>query len=326
MRTLPKARHLVFFALLFTIAVAVPIASHAQVAVGISIRTAPPPIPVYEQPPCPQEGFLWTPGFWAYGNTGYYWTPGVWVAPPRVGFLWTPGYWGFAGGLYGWHGGYWGPHVGFYGGVNYGFGYGGVGFFGGRWEGGAFRYNTAAWHVGPGFHGVYEDRSFIHGGEGSRVSFNGEGGIRANPTAEERGYAREEHLGRTSEQLSHQQAARVDRSNYASVNHGTPAHPEGMGVNARQDRQQNRINQGVHSGELTKGETSHIEHNETAIHNEAHNDRAANGGKLTGAEHNHIEHQQNRESRQIYNDKHNAKTDAHPNGGAKGGAKGGEKK
>jgi hypothetical protein len=43
--------------------------------------------------------------------------------------------------------GYWGPHVGFYGGINYGFGYGGVGFFGGEWRGGAFAYNTAVMNV-----------------------------------------------------------------------------------------------------------------------------------------------------------------------------------
>ena len=98
MRMLLKARHLVFFALLFTIAAAIPVASSAQVAVGVSIRVAPPAIPVYEQPPCPTEGFLWTPGYWAYGPAGYYWVPGVWVAPPRVGLLWTPGYWGFVGG------------------------------------------------------------------------------------------------------------------------------------------------------------------------------------------------------------------------------------
>ena len=106
------------------------------------------------------------------------------------------------------------------------------------------------------------------------ASFNG---ARRHPSevrsAEERGYAHEEHFGRTPDQISHQHAARVDRSNYASVNHGTPAHPEGMGVNARQDRQQNRINQGVHSGQMTPGETSHIENNETAIHNEARSDR-----------------------------------------------------
>ena len=56
-------------------------------------------------------------------------------SPPRAGVLWTPGYWGFAGGVYAWHAGYWGPHVGFYGGINYGFGYGGVGFVGGEWRG-----------------------------------------------------------------------------------------------------------------------------------------------------------------------------------------------
>ena len=56
MRTLLKARHLLFFALLF----AIPVVSHAQVAVSITV--APPAIPVYEQPPCPTEGFLWTPG------------------------------------------------------------------------------------------------------------------------------------------------------------------------------------------------------------------------------------------------------------------------
>jgi hypothetical protein len=320
MRTFLRARHLVFLAILF----AIPAASHAQVAIAITV--APPALPVYEQPPCPTEGFLWTPGHWAHGPNGYFWTAGLWVAPPHPGLLWTPGYWGFAGGAYGWHGGYWGPHVGFYGGINYGYGYGGVGFWGGRWEGGAFRYNTAAWHVGAGFHGVYEDRTYINNGAvNNHYSFNGEGGVRAEPTAGERAAMNERHYGHTQEQMEHQRAARVDKSNYVSVNHGTPSHPEGMGVNARQDRQQNRINQGVHSGELTKGETSHIEHNETAIHNEVHNDREANGGHLTAAEHNHVEHQQNKESQQIYNDKRNAKTAAHPAGGAKGGQKNGQK-
>jgi hypothetical protein len=327
MRTLLRARHLVFVALLFAVVLAMPTASHAQVGVGVSITVAPPALPVYDQPPCPTEGFLWTPGYWGYGAMGYYWIPGVWVAPPRVGLLWTPGYWGFAGGFYGWHEGYWGPHVGFYGGINYGFGYGGVGFWGGRWEGGAFMYNTAAWHVGAGFHGVYEDRTYINNTTiNNHYSFNGEGGVHAVPTAGERAAMNEPHVGHTPDQISQRQSARVDRSNYASVNHGTPAHPEGMGVNARQDRQQNRINQGVHSGEMTPGEASHVEKNETGIHQEARSDRAANGGHLTPEEHNQIEHQQNAESRQINRDKHNAKTDAHPRGGEKGGKKGGGKK
>jgi hypothetical protein len=313
MGTLLKARHLLFLALIFTMAVAVPAASQAQIAVGISVHVAPPAIPVYVQPPCPTEGYLWTPGYWAYGASDYYWVPGVWVAPPRVGFLWTPGYWGFVGGAYGWHAGYWGPHVGFYGGINYGFGYGGAGFIGGEWRGGVFAYNSAVWHAGPGFHNVYEDRTVIneHTVINNHYSFNGPGGATAHATAEERGWAHE-GLPATADQHMHENNARVDRSNYAAVNHGTPAHPEGMGVNARQDRQQNRINQGVHSGELTKGETNHIEHNETAIHDQTKADRQANGGKLTGQEHNQIEHEQNRESNQIYNDKHNDKTASNP--------------
>ena len=313
MRNFLRTRNLLLLLLLAaTVVCVVPAASSAQVAVGVAIHVGPPAIPVYEQPPCPEEGFLWTPGYWAYGPDGYYWVPGVWVAPPQVGLLWTPGYWGFVNGAYLWHGGYWGPHIGFYGGVNYGFGYWGSGFYGGRWEGGHFRYNTAVFRVGGGFHNVYEDREVIRYDNHVRTSWNGHGGIEARPGREELTAMHERHFQRTQEQMSHQRSARVDRSNYVSVNHGTPAHPEGMGVNARQDRQQNRINQGVHSGQLTRRETSHIEHNETAIHNEVHNDRAANGGRLTPQEHRQVEHQQNRESRQIYNDKHNNRTDAHP--------------
>src|ERR1700729_1678550 len=115
----------------------------AHAGIFLSVNIAPPILPVYEQPPLPAPGYIWTPGYWAYGDAGYYWVPGVWVSPPRVGVLWTPGYWGFANALYVWHPGYWGPHVGFYGGVNYGFGYGGVGFFGGEWRGGGFAYNGA---------------------------------------------------------------------------------------------------------------------------------------------------------------------------------------
>src|SRR6202789_4355077 len=62
----------------------------AQIAVGISVHVGPPALPVYAQPICPTEGYLWTPGYWAYNaEGGYYWVPGVWVAPPRAGLLWT---------------------------------------------------------------------------------------------------------------------------------------------------------------------------------------------------------------------------------------------
>ena len=76
----------------------IPAASHAGVFVSITV--APPVLPVYVQPLCPGAGYLWTPGYWAYGDAGYFWVPGVWVLPPRVGVLWTTGYWGWRGGLY----------------------------------------------------------------------------------------------------------------------------------------------------------------------------------------------------------------------------------
>src|SRR5262245_63654558 len=108
-----------------------PATAVAQIGIGISVHLAPPPLPIYDQPPMPAVGYLWTPGYWAYGESDYYWVPGVWVRPPRPSLLWTPPYWGFVGGVYRFNAGYWGPHVGFYGGINYGFGYGGVGFAGG---------------------------------------------------------------------------------------------------------------------------------------------------------------------------------------------------
>ena len=117
--------------------------ANAQLVVSIGI--APPALPVYTQPVIPGPGYLWTPGYWAWNAdaSDYYWVPGAWVLSPRPGLLWTPGYWGWSGGAYAWNSGYWGPHVGFYGGVSYGFGYTGVGFAGGYWSGGAFMYNRS---------------------------------------------------------------------------------------------------------------------------------------------------------------------------------------
>ena len=114
--------------LLAIVMLAMPASSSAQVLV--SITTAPPELPVYEQPICTGEGYIWTPGYWAYGPEGYFWVPGTWVLVPEPGLLWTPGYWVWSDGLYVWHAGYWGPQVGFYGGVNYGYGYSGTGYQG----------------------------------------------------------------------------------------------------------------------------------------------------------------------------------------------------
>ncbi|NIG53899.1 hypothetical protein F3J22_10450 [Chitinophaga sp. Cy-1792] len=156
-----------------------------QTTVTVQAQQAPPALPDYVQPPCPGDGYLWCPGYWAWGANGYYWVPGVWVLPPSIGLLWTPGYWGFYGSFYGWHPGYWGPRVGYYGGINYGFGYFGTGFYGGRWEGGHFMYNTAVWHVGGGIHNTYVNNVNINNNVRNRTSFNGPNGISSRPNRDE---------------------------------------------------------------------------------------------------------------------------------------------
>jgi hypothetical protein len=76
-------------------------------------------------------------------------------------------------------------------------------------------------------------------------------------------------------------------------------------VDRRQRRQQERIAEGVKSGELTPGETARLEKKEAAIHQEVKQERAANGGRLTPAERRQVNRQENRVSRQIYRAKHN---------------------
>jgi hypothetical protein len=196
--------------------------------VFISVGFAPPILPVYEQPPCPEQGLMWAPGYWAYGGDGYYWVPGTWVPAPYEGALWTPPYWGWEGGLYMFHPGYWGRHVGYYGGVNYGFGYMGVGFAGGMWRGRDFVYNTAVMRVDDRMvHNTYVDREIVQretiGNEG-RVAFSGgPGGIRHDPAPEERFAEREQHVGATSFQSSHESSAMRDRGAYFKNNGGRPS-------------------------------------------------------------------------------------------------------
>src|SRR5271155_4047374 len=342
MSILSGFRRLLVAAALTAPILTLPVAQ-AQVAIGIgiSVHVAPPALPVYEQPPLPAPGYLWTPGYWSYGDAGYYWVPGVWVQPPRVGVLWTPGYWGFAGGAYGWHGGYWGPHIGFYGGVNYGFGYGGVGFAGGEWRGGVFAYNSAVANFGS-VHvtNVYENRAIVTQNtivNNEHVSFNGGAGIQAQASATELQAANEQHIQPTANQLQHQNFAAQDRSQLASVNHGTPGTPAASNVNAyhqvaqqhaqsqpisvadrtagrnynpntREANQDQRIANGLRSGQMTSGEAAKAERTQSKIDQQVHNDRAANGGKLTGQEKQQINGEQNAASRQIYNEKHNGNT------------------
>jgi hypothetical protein len=192
--------------------------------VEVQAREAPPPLPDYEQPPCPEDGYLWTPGYWGWTNGGYYWVPGTWVQPPRVGVLWTPGYWGFAGGVYAFHAGYWGPHVGFYGGVNYGFGYVGTGFAGGVWVGSHYSYNRAVTNINVTVvHNTY-NTTVINNVTVNKVSYNGgAGGVAAAPTPQERQFEHEQHDAATPMQQQHRQQAAQNPALFARANGGHPS-------------------------------------------------------------------------------------------------------
>lgn len=226
-------RRLIPLSIVTCVALAAPISILPSPAVAqavVSITVAPPVLPVYAQPVIPGPGYLWAPGYWAWGPDGYYWVPGTWVQPPEVGLLWTPGFWGWGDGVYLWHVGYWGPHIGFYGGINYGFGYTGSGYAGGHWDHGQFFYNRAVNNFG-GAHltNVYNDP--VHVTNVTRVAFNGgRGGTTARPSPQEQAAAQEHHTDATPLQSRHEHAAAGNHALLASVNHGRPpvaatAHP-----------------------------------------------------------------------------------------------------
>jgi chorismate mutase len=308
----------------------------------ISVGIAPPALPVYTQPLCPGDGYLWTPGYWAYGPAGYYWVPGVWVQPPGVGLLWTPGYWGWGGSAYLFHAGYWGPHVGFYGGVNYGFGFGGVGYEGGYWNNGHFAYNRAVNNVNvTNIHNVYNKTVVVNNITNNRVSYNGgNGGLQARAGAQEQAAMRENHMQPTGNQIQHQQFAAQDRGQLASANGGRPmtaaartpgeyhqvaqgrfavapggaGNRPGQNVAQRQGDQQQRIANGIGSGQMTAGEAARSEQREQNIHQQVRTDRQASGGHLDQAQHQQIQREQNAESRQICNENHNGAGRERPEG------------
>jgi hypothetical protein len=218
MRFILSIRSLLFALVLLAISAA----SSAQIGFGVSIRIAPPELPVYEQPICPEDGYIWTPGYWSYGDEDYFWVPGTWVMAPEPGYLWTPGYWGWGDNAYLFHEGYWGTEVGFYGGISYGFGYFGNGYDGGRWDNGHFFYNTYVNHVNVTvIHNTYNTR--VVETNTTRVSYNGgSGGVEARPTAQEETYSREQHVGRVAAQEQHIQQARTNPALRAANNQGKP--------------------------------------------------------------------------------------------------------
>ena len=223
--------------------------------------------------------------------------------------------------------------------MNYGFGYGGIGFFGGEWRGGAFAYNSACANFG-GVHvtNVYENRTIINQNtivNVNHTSFNGPGGIVRQPSPQENQFANERHIQPTATQMQHQNFAAQDRSQLASVNNGRPgtmaasnvnqyhqvaqqhassqpisANDRSAGLkynpNTREANQDQRVSNGLRTGQMTSGEAAKADRTQSNIDRQVHNDRAANGGKLTGQERQQINGEQNAASRQIYNEKHNA--------------------
>jgi len=195
---------------------------------------APPPLPEYTQPPPPSDDYVWTPGYWAWGPYGYYWVPGVWVEPPFIGALWTPGYWGFYGGRYLWYPGHWGRHIGFYGGINYGFGYVGFGYEGGYWNSGHFFYNRVYNNINMGrVRNVYSYRANVRVNNyvrnarvnnAIRPSYRGgPNGVQVQPRASEGAAYREPTAPHMTTQVQHAQNYSMVRGQYATENHGKPA-------------------------------------------------------------------------------------------------------
>ena len=195
-------------------------------SINVRVNIAPPPLPYYEQPIIPAKGYLWVPGFWAWDESqaDYYWVPGTWVVPPRRGLLWTPGYWGWVEGRYVFHSGYWAREVGFYGGIDYGYGYFGEGYQGGRWDNGVFFYNRSVNNVANvRITNVY-NQTVVGSKTSNNVSFNGgKGGITARPTRQQEAVAEERHVEATPVQRRHVETASKDRALFSKQNHGKPS-------------------------------------------------------------------------------------------------------
>ena len=190
---------------------------------GVSVSIAPPELPVYEQPELPGPGYIWTPGYWAWGDEGYYWVPGTWVLPPQEGYLWTPGYWVWDAGVYLWRPGYWSTQVGFYGGVNYGFGYFGRGYEGGYWDHGGFHYNRACNHIGNDIRITNVYNRSVNFVTVNHASYNGgRGGIQVHASERELAVERAHHFDAVAAQRRQVEVARSNPELRMSANHGQP--------------------------------------------------------------------------------------------------------
>jgi hypothetical protein len=201
--------------------------STAQAQINISVNIAPPPLPVYVQPALPGPDYIWVPGYWDWDPVfaDYYWVPGYWIEPPQPRLYWTPGYWGWNDGVYVFHRGYWGPSIGFYGGVNYGYGYTGDGFYGGRWDGDHFSYNRSVTNItnvtNINITKIYNQPVSA---PANHTSLNGgAGGVQAHPTPQQIAAQNAVHIPPTALQQQHQHVAASNPQARLSANGGKPS-------------------------------------------------------------------------------------------------------
>jgi len=195
-----------------------PSVASARVAIGISVSFGPPVLPYYTQPLCPAPGYIWTPGYWAWdAGSGYYWVPGAWVRPPFIGALWTPGYWDYDDDAYRWHPGYWGRSVGYYGGIDYGYGYTGHGYHGGYWNRDRFYYNRSVNRIDSRYIRHFYDRRVDDHFRDRRESYHGGPGR----TFDRAGRRPEDFRGPRNERQSRAANGRGFQS-FAAPRHSTP--------------------------------------------------------------------------------------------------------
>ena len=128
----------------------------------------------------------------------------------------------YTDGRYRWYHGYWAPHIGFYGGINYGFGYVGRGYDGGYWNHDRFDYNRSVNNVNINvIRNVYNRR--VNNFTNNRIGYDGgRGGLNVRPTASELAVLHEERIAPVQAQVQHREQAATDRSQFNAVNHGRP--------------------------------------------------------------------------------------------------------
>jgi hypothetical protein len=120
------------------------------------------------------------------------------------------------------------------------------------------------------------------------------------------------HLNNTDRSTLQQQQNQLSNQIYKDKHNGAVQNTDPKSkIGKRAENQQDRISQGINSGQLTSGEAGNLEKQESAVNKEMAAQRQLNGGKLTPQEKAQVNQQQNHISKEIYKDKHNAKRQAH---------------